>query len=143
MPTVKPRLNVALEPRAYAAVRSLAEVSGVSMSSIVAEHVEAVCSVMERTAELMALGLKAQGERREAVAAIVDRSAAALEPLEARAVQILVGMVGELSDEAAGGRSERAKPAGRAPGPAGPPPSNYGGQVPSRKAKRGGRRGSR
>jgi len=109
------------------------------MSSIVAEHVEAVASVLVRTAQLIELGKRAQGERLGVVQAIVARAAEAIEPLQAEAADAL----GAHWDELAGvleAPAERPK-AARGGAGAGPPPSNYGGQVrPKRGKGTGGRR---
>lgn len=89
MPTVKPRLNVALDGRTYAAVKSLADAAGVSMSSIVAEHVEAVAPVLERTAQLLVLGKRAQGERLSVVREIVNQAQESMEPLVSNAAEVV------------------------------------------------------
>lgn len=89
MPTVKPRLNVALSGRTYAAVKSLADAAGVSMSSIVAEHVDAVAPVLERTAQLLVLGKRAQRERLSVVREIVNQAQETMEPLVANAAEVV------------------------------------------------------
>lgn len=130
------RIQVTVSNRAYSALRALSVVSGESMSSIVADHMEAVAPVLERTSQLIAIGKRAQGERVEGVKRIVEHAQAALDPLVAQAVATLETSWDELQAEVAGGtRAVRAKRAGRDPEPARPPPSNHGGQVAPKRLK--------
>lgn len=99
MPTTKPRLNVCLDGRTYAAVKSLADASGASMSSIVAEHMDAVAPVLERTAQLLALGKRAQDERLEVVKRIAEKAEFALEPLAVGASSVLDSTWADLERE--------------------------------------------
>lgn len=122
MPTTKPRLNVCLEPRSYAALKSLADISGSSMSSIVAEHIDAVAPVLERTAQLLALGKRAQDERLSVYRQIAQQAELALEPLAVTAGSILEASWADLVDELDGPRAsplegKSAHEAGAVPAP--------------------------
>lgn len=80
MPTIKPRINVTLQPQTHAAVQRLAALSGDSMSSIIAGFVDLVVPSLERVVVALERARDAPEEVRAGLLAAVDRAERELVP---------------------------------------------------------------
>ncbi|MGP1666396.1 MAG: hypothetical protein ACTS5I_10915 [Rhodanobacter sp.] len=80
MATIKPRINVTLEPHRYALFKRLAALQGVSMSSLVAELLDAVAEPMERVCVVLEAAKTAPESVRKGLRAAVDRAEAQMMP---------------------------------------------------------------
>ncbi len=104
MATTKPRINVTLEPHRYALFKRLAALQGVSMSSLVAELLDAVAEPMERVCVVLEAAAKAPGDLKTGLRAAVDRAEASLMPAALNAIDQFDRCRGDIGDviEAAG-----------------------------------------
>ena len=80
MATTKPRINVTLEPHRYDLFKRLAALQGVSMSSLVAELLDAVAEPMERVCVVLEAAKTAPESVRKGLRAAVDRAEAQMMP---------------------------------------------------------------
>ena len=124
MPTAKPRITITLSDEQHSTLQSLAQVQGVSMSSIVVDLLDTTLPVLQRLTEVLK-------NASEAPQAVLDELKASMDNAEADMVghgasvlnqlDLLVGLSGGAgADAAASGRE--AAPATTA----GPPSSNRG-----------------
>ena len=104
MATTKPRINVTLEPHRYALFKRLAALQGVSMSSLVAELLDAVAEPMERVCVVLEAAAKAPGDLKTGLRAAVDRAEATLMPSALKAIDQFDMFLCDIGDviEAAG-----------------------------------------
>ena len=80
MATTKPRINVTLEQHRYDLFKRLAALQGVSMSSLVAELLDAVAEPMERVCVVLEAAKTAPESVRNGLRAAVDRAEAQMMP---------------------------------------------------------------
>lgn len=147
MPTIKPRVTVMLEPDDYAVLAKLAELQGVSKSSLLADLWVQACPVMMRVAKLLSEAKSAQQSVKDGIR---DATEAAILEVEPMANQIMMNF--DLFEEAI--REQIARPdtgfCGGSTGGAAdgrsttqPPPSNTGVRftknINSTSSKRGGK----
>lgn len=97
MATTKPRINVTLEPHRYALFKRLAALQGVSMSSLVAELLEAVAEPMERVCVILEAAAKAPGDLKTGLRAAVDRAEASLVPNALKTLEQFDMFLGDIS----------------------------------------------
>lgn len=123
MATTKPRINVTLEQHRYDLFKRLAALQGVSMSSLIAELLEAVAEPMERVCVILEAAKKAPGSVKEGLQVAVARAETALLPKAMEALDQYDLFMGDVSDaiRAAGGPDVRGEGAVRARSAAGRP----------------------
>lgn len=112
MPTIKPRITITLSDEQHATLQSLAQVQGVSMSSIIVDLLDTTLPVLQRLAEVLRNAANAPQ-------AVLDDLKASLNSAEAdmlghgtsvmSQLDVLVGLSGGAGDggpaTAAGGRA--------------------------------------
>jgi hypothetical protein len=74
MPTIKPRVNVTLEPADYAALQKLSSITGDSMSKIIAQLVAPCVPALGRMAVALERARDAPEEVRAGLLAAVERA---------------------------------------------------------------------
>lgn len=127
---VTPRIAITVPAASYDTLRYLSLTSGRSMSSIVAELVETVQPVLQRTAEILAAGKRAEMDRAEGLKEAVQGALERMEEHAARAALHLGFGVEEIG--ALTGVDARSAPPRQG---AGPPASNTGVRSPRQSAK--------
>lgn len=89
MPTIKPRLNVTLEPHRYELLRRLSALQGVSMSSILAEFVDTIAPVLERLVVVLEQAQQAHDSVKVGLRRSAENAESAIMPMAAAAMQQL------------------------------------------------------
>ena len=87
MPTVKPRVTVMLEPDDYAILSTLAELQGVSKSSLLASLWASACPVMTRVAKLLT---EAKNAQESVIDGIREATETALTEIQPMANQVMM-----------------------------------------------------
>lgn len=121
MATTKPRINVTLELHRFELFKRLASLQGVSMSSLIAELLEAVAEPMERVCVLMEAAKEAPGSVKEGLRVAVARAESVLLPRAQETIDqfdLFMADVGQVVHEAGAPR-----PGGRSAGGRGVPAS--------------------
>lgn len=122
MPTVKPRITITLTDEQHSTLHALAQVQGVSMSSIVVDLVETTLPVLKRLATVLR-------NASEAPQAVLDGLRASLESAEGdmvghgQAVSEQLDLLVQLSAGGAAGGGLPAAVSEDSPPPAAPPDS--------------------
>lgn len=113
MPTNKPRIQVTLEPSTYEAVTALAQASGQSRSSVIAEMIHQSEEPIRRVTAILQAAAVSRRELAAGTRAAVAGAAERLTDLEVQVLQIADQLVGQLGLNL---EPPAVHPAGRASG---------------------------
>ena len=80
MPTVKPRINITLQPERYDLLRRLSSLQGSSMASIVVEVMDSVYPVLERVVIVLEAAKNAQTSQKEGMRKAVEAAEVEMMP---------------------------------------------------------------
>ena len=86
MPTAKPRLNLTLQQHRYDLLKRLADIQGVSMSSVVTDVMEEVYPVLERVCVVLEAAQLAKKTSKEGLREAISKAEGELAPILYRAV---------------------------------------------------------
>lgn len=86
MATTKSRITVTLSDRQYAAIKTISDNSGQSMSAFLGELLEQSLPVLERMGATFRKIKSAQDEHRARIASELDHAQTAMEPIVAQAI---------------------------------------------------------
>lgn len=81
MPTIKPRVTVQLEPEDYQILATLAELQGVSKSSLLADLWASACPVMIRVAKLLQEAKNAQESVKDGIREATESALLEIQPM--------------------------------------------------------------
>lgn len=134
MPATSPRINVTLPPEIYALYKSFAQVSGNSMSSMLAEIAVTSAPALERVLRVVIAAKEAEQARKDGMKQAFQQAEAELQPLLDQASSTL-GVALAHIERAATAKPAEAQPAGRRR--PGPPASNTGVRSRGKHGKKG------
>ena len=133
MPATSPRINVTLPVEVYALYKAFAQVSGNSMSSMLAEIAVTSAPALERVLRVAIAAKEAEQARKDGMKQAFQQAEAELQPLLDQASSTL-GIALAHIEQAATAKAAEAKPvARRRPGP---PASNTGVRSPRKRGKK-------
>lgn len=150
MPTINPRVTVMLQPDDYAVLSSLAELQGVSKSSLLADLWASACPVMIRVAKLLKEAKSAQESVKEGIREATEQAYLEIQPMASQVMlnfdlfeeairdQIADGRAGGDGDSTGGTADGRS-----ANGAEQPPSSNTGVRYTKKPKSQGSSKGSK
>jgi len=124
MPTAKPRITITLSDEQHVTLQSLAQVQGVSMSSIVVDLLDTTLPVLQRLTEVLKNASEAPQAVLDGLKATLDDAEASMLGHGSAAMNQLDLLVRLSGGDAAGGAAPSEAPAASPKG--GPPTSNRG-----------------
>lgn len=136
MPTQNPRVNVTLKPEVYALFKAFSEVSGQSMSALLGEIADTTAPALQRVLRVTIAAKQADEARKEGLRMAFQQAEEQLSGL----IVPMEQMLGQSLDRIESAAVDAARPAQRGARPAASPdprPSNYGGQHPPKKSRKG------
>ena len=133
MPATSPRINVTLPPEVYALYKAFAQVSGNSMSSMLAEIAVTSAPALERVLRVAVAAKEAEQARKDGMREAFQRAEAELQPLLDQASSTL-GVALSHIEQATTPKPAAAQRAGRRR--PGPPASNTGVRSPRKQGKK-------
>lgn len=72
MPTIKPRVNVTLEPQTHAVIERLAHLQGRTRGAVIADLLDSIAPVMGRTVALLEAASSAPQQVRDGLRSVVE-----------------------------------------------------------------------
>ena len=110
MPTIKPRVQVTLEPSTHEVIKRLAELQGRSRGSIIAELLDEVGPALTRTVALLEAAAAAPEQVRSGLRSVVEDIHDELLEVSGDSIQQMDWLMSELRGDGAGGDGQAAHP---------------------------------
>lgn len=102
MPTLKPRVNVTLEPQTYVVIERLAAIQGRSRGSVISDLLDSIAPVMARTVSLLEAAAVAPQQVKDGLRSVVEGVHADLVVMageDAHGMDVLLGHLSGGADE--------------------------------------------
>jgi len=103
MPTLKPRVNVTLEPQTYVVIERLAAIQGRSRGSVISDLLDSIAPVMAKTVSLLEAAALAPQQVKDGLRSVVEGVHADLVQVSGDNVLQMDMLIGQLSGLSGGG----------------------------------------